>query len=169
MFCSSAVLFSLSSHRGLQHAVNPGRCMKEDSKAASPNDLVLLICHMNVCQAGFGRRSGWEKTFSLLFYHHISARVSSAGTKEKHIGCRNSCQAWLKILKHIVCRDVSPVSTSRRTPIPTQTPQHLCGAGNISIIISPHLSPVPTFSHSSLPALFRQICARPEPDFDIHT
>lgn len=101
--------------------------MKEDSKAASPNDLVLLICHMNVCQAGFGRRSGWEKTFSLLFYHHISAHVSSAGTKEKHIGCRNSCQAWLKILKHSLQRCEAHVHLQKDSYSNTKTTTSVWG------------------------------------------
>lgn len=60
-------------------------------------------------------------------------------------------------------RDVSPTSPSRSTPVPTQTPERLCGPGTISQSTSSVSG-----AYLCLLVFTRQIRVHPEPDFDIY-
>lgn len=100
--CVSELHSKSSIPQGLIRCSEPRSLHEGGQQSCFPKtELALLICHVNVCQADWGRR-GWEKAFSLLLYLHISAHVNSSGTKGKHIGWRDSCQAQLRILKHLV-------------------------------------------------------------------
>lgn len=126
-------------------------------------DMALLICHMNVCQADWGRKRVWEESiFSPALFSHQCSRQLCRNQRKTH---------WVEELLPSTAENTKTLSSRCEPHVPLLKYTYSKANTKTSVwtwnstIINPYLCLMPTFSCSSLLVFIsKSVCAH----FDIY-